>query len=58
MPEIERPIYRLRLQPLPRVDAVKMLRMALKALLRRYQLKCLSVELEPGEKPNGRKDQA
>jgi hypothetical protein len=42
----ERPIFRLRLQPLPRVDAVKALRAALKTLLRRHQLRCLSVEPE------------
>jgi hypothetical protein len=42
----ERPIFRLRLQPLPRVDAVKALRAALKTLLRRYRLRCLSVEPE------------
>jgi hypothetical protein len=46
MPEAERPIYRLRLQPLPRVDAVKALRSALKFLLRRFGLRCLSVEVE------------
>jgi hypothetical protein len=47
MPEkTEQPIYRLRLQPLPRVDAVKALRLALKLLLRRFGLRCLSVEIE------------
>ena len=46
MSKTERPIFVLRLQPLPHVDAVKMLRVALKALLRRYQLCCLSVEVE------------
>jgi hypothetical protein len=41
-----RPIYVLRLQPLPRVNAVKALRAALKSLLRRFGLRALSVELE------------
>jgi hypothetical protein len=43
----ERPIFRLPLQALPRVDAVKALRAALKTLLRGYHLRCLSVEPEP-----------
>jgi hypothetical protein len=42
----ERPIFRLRLQPLPHVDAVKALRAALKILLRRFGLRCLSAEPE------------
>jgi hypothetical protein len=45
----ERPIYRLRLQALPRVDAVKALRAALKSLLRRFGLRALSVEVEKQE---------
>jgi hypothetical protein len=39
-------IFRLRLRAAPNIDAVKMLRAALKTLLRRYGLKCLSVEIE------------
>jgi len=42
----ERPIFRLRLQALPHVDAVRALRAALKTLLRRYHLRCLSIEPE------------
>jgi hypothetical protein len=38
------PIFTLRLQPLPGVDAVRSLRLALKALLRRYGLRCVSIE--------------
>jgi hypothetical protein len=39
-------IFRLRLRALPNVDGVKMLRTALKVLLRRFGLKALSVEVE------------
>jgi hypothetical protein len=49
MSETKRPIFVLRLQPLPHVDAIKMLRVALKALLRRYQWRCLSVKRETPE---------
>jgi hypothetical protein len=51
----ERPIYRLRLQPLPRVDAIKALRAALKSLLRQFGLRALSIEVETQQedKPNG-----
>jgi hypothetical protein len=41
-----RPIFVLRLRPLPGVDAVRALRAALKTLLRRFGLHALSVELE------------
>jgi hypothetical protein len=42
----ERHVFVLRLQPVGRDDraAIRALRMLLKALLRRYQLRCLSVE--------------
>jgi hypothetical protein len=46
MPETERPIFVLRLRPLPGVDAVRALRAGLKILLRRFGLQALSVELE------------
>ena len=46
MPETKRPIFVLRLQPLPRVDAIKALRAALKNLLRQFGLRALSVERE------------
>ena len=38
----DRPVFLLRLQPLPGVDAI--LRLALKVLLRRYGLRCISIE--------------
>jgi hypothetical protein len=50
MSEIKRPIFVLRLQPLPRVDAIKALRAALKNLLRQFGLRALSVEQEPPDK--------
>jgi hypothetical protein len=43
---LHRPIYIIRLRALPGVDAVQALRAALKTLLRRYGLKCLSIEVE------------
>jgi hypothetical protein len=39
-----RPIFTLRLQPLPGVDPIRGLRLALKDLLRRYGLRCVSIE--------------
>lgn len=56
MPETKRPVFVLRLQALPRVDAVKALRATLKSLLRRFGLRALSVELETKEKAHDRKD--
>jgi hypothetical protein len=38
-----RPIFIVRLQPLPGVDAVRALRAALKVLLRRFGLKAIEV---------------
>jgi hypothetical protein len=40
-------IYRLRVYGMPGVDVVRSLRAALKTMLRRHGLKCLSIELEP-----------
>lgn len=40
------PIFLVRLRALPGVDAVRTLRAALKTLLRKYGLKCLSIEVE------------
>ena len=41
----------VRLRALPNVDGVRALRPALKTLLRRYGLRCVSVEVEtPNEK--------
>jgi hypothetical protein len=53
MSETERPIFVLRLQPLPRVDAIKALRAALKNLLRQFGLRALSVEQETPEERKG-----
>ena len=43
----ERPTFRLVLRPEPRTDGERALRALLKAALRRYGLKCLSVEKVP-----------
>jgi hypothetical protein len=40
------PVFLVRLRPLPGVDAVRALRAALKTLLRKYGLRCESVEEE------------
>ena len=50
MPKPQRPIYVLRLRPLPRVDGIKALRRGLKFLLRQCGLQCLGSETR---KPNG-----
>jgi hypothetical protein len=42
-------VFVLRLQALPRVDAIKALRAALKSLLRRFGLRALSVEVETSD---------
>jgi hypothetical protein len=42
-----RPIYIVRLRPLPGIDAVRALRAALKVLLRRFGLKAIEVKEEP-----------
>ena len=39
----DRPIYIVRLRPLPGVDAVRALRAALKVLLRRFGLRAIEV---------------
>jgi hypothetical protein len=43
----QRPVFVLQLRPEPRVDAIRALRQALKTLLRRHGLRCLSVEKIP-----------
>jgi hypothetical protein len=40
----ERPVYRLLLRPEPGYDGDRALRQALKALLRRFKLRCVAVE--------------
>jgi hypothetical protein len=42
----ERVIYVLRLVALPGVDAIRALRWALKGLLRKHGLRCLSIDRE------------
>lgn len=43
-----RPIFIIRLRPLPGVDAIRAQRAALKVLLRRFGLRALSVDQEEG----------
>jgi hypothetical protein len=43
---MRRPVYLLRLQPLPRVDPIRALRGALKTLLRQHGMRCLSLDKE------------
>jgi hypothetical protein len=43
----QRPIYRLLLRPEPRVDAERALRALLKIALRRFGLRCISIEEVP-----------
>jgi hypothetical protein len=43
------PVFIVKLRALPGVDAVRALRAALKTLLRRYGLKCESVEEETSD---------
>jgi hypothetical protein len=45
-PTNRRPIYTVRLRPEPNVDAVRMLRQALKVLLRRFHLRAIEVKEE------------
>jgi hypothetical protein len=40
----ERPIYKILVRPEPGVDTARALRRLLKVLLRRFRLKCISVE--------------
>jgi hypothetical protein len=49
-------IYRIRLYALPKVDAVRALRAALKVLLRRFGLKVLSIEIEDAKLAGGDDD--
>jgi hypothetical protein len=46
------PIYLLRLRPLPGTDPIRALRIILKLLLRRANMRCISVEQE--RTPNDR----
>jgi hypothetical protein len=41
-----RPTYVLHLQPAQGVDGIRMLRAALKVLLRRFRLRCISISIE------------
>jgi hypothetical protein len=43
---MDAPIYILRLTPTPGTDGIKALRMVLKVLLRRFGLRCISIEEE------------
>jgi hypothetical protein len=43
-------IFVLRLTPLPGVDGIKALRAALKTLLRRHGLRCISIKQDEGAK--------
>jgi hypothetical protein len=52
-------VFLVRLRALPNVDGIRSLRSALKILLRRFGLRCVSVEVEietanPKEASNGR----
>jgi hypothetical protein len=50
MSSSDRPIYLIRLRPLPTVsDPIRALRAALKRLLRDHGLRAVSVSQEPGE---------
>jgi len=53
--EPQRAVYLLRLTALPNVDEIKALRFTLKSLLRRFGLRCLSIEAETTT-PNGDED--
>jgi hypothetical protein len=44
---MRRSVYLLRLRPLPNVDGLKMLRMALKILRRKYRLQALEISEIP-----------
>jgi hypothetical protein len=46
----KRPTFVLRLQPLPGIDGIRSLRLALKSLLRRFGLKALDVREEPPQR--------
>jgi hypothetical protein len=43
------PVFLVRLRALPGVDGIRALRSALKVLLRRYGLKCVSIEEETAD---------
>ena len=44
-----RPVFVLRLQPLPEVDTIKALRALLKRALRSYGLRCVGLREEPSD---------
>jgi hypothetical protein len=46
-------VFVIRLRALPGVDGVRALKAALKTLLRRYGLRCLSVEVETPNQTGG-----
>ena len=46
------PTYIVRLRPAPGSDDIKVMRWALKVLLRRFQIRCLSIEQEGGCRPS------
>jgi hypothetical protein len=48
-PAADRPTYKVILRAEPGVDAIRSLRLALKFLLRRFHLRCLSVEAVPAK---------
>jgi len=50
-PRRQRPIFVVRLTPLPGVDGIKALRAVLKILLRRFGLRALSVREDDGAAP-------
>lgn len=53
--EKSRPIFVLKLRPEPQVtDEIKMLRFALKALLRRYGMRCIGIHEEQPSESNSR----
>jgi hypothetical protein len=47
--EPSRPVFLLRLRPLPGTDGTKAVRAALKVLLRRFRLQCVTIETETME---------
>ena len=46
---VNRPVYVVRLRPLPRVDGPRQLRAFLKTALRHFKLQCLGVTREAGK---------
>jgi hypothetical protein len=54
--DLPRTIFVVRLRALPNVNGIWALRAALKVLLRRYGLKCISVEVETASQIGGNHD--